>query len=365
MSVVEKYAIKMPLLNANEPRVTITKWHLDAGDRVDSGTVIATIETVKVTMDIVSDFSGYFFPVCPLNQEIIVGEAIAWILTENQPHMIKELTSSARDKSDVKVTEPALKLLSEHNLDLTHFKNKNVITKHDVLALLSLQINQQKKPVIDIACHPNAVLLYCAGNYAEVLYDAILEERKYQVAAFIDYSGNLTRNTIFNLPVYHPEQLQDIYNKGVRFIHINTNDFKKTEMIAEFSKKIGFKLLSIIHPKSAVAADAMLGENIYIGPQAVIGPGVKIGDFTKILNCASVAHHSAVGTYGQISDGARISGNVCVGNHCVIGLNAAINNHVTIGDHVIVVSMANVTQNIPDHAIWRHDGKIVAKKNAE
>src|SRR3990167_2130984 len=361
---VEKHAIKIPLLNANEPQALITKWYLQEGEWVDRGTVIATIESVKVTMDIEADFSGYFFPVCAANKEASVGDVIAWILTQNQPQCIQALQSTVCDSNDIKATAPALKLIAKNKLALADFKEKRFITEKDVMEFLVSKATYQRQSVADVIDVVNPMLLYCAGNYAEVLYDAVLETGQYQIVCFVDYSGLMTRDRMFDLPIYHPEQLEAIYQKGVKFIHINTNEPKKTQAVAEFAEKIGFQLVNIIHPKASVAANAKLGKNVYVGPNAVVGPSAIIGDFTKILNCASVAHHASVGSYVQVSDGARISGNVCVGNDCVIGLNVAINNHVKIGDHVIVVSMANVTQNVPSHSIWRHDGKIVEKKHA-
>src|SRR3990167_870927 len=362
--VIEKYAIKMPLLNANEPQALITKWYMKEGEWVNRDSVIANIESVKVTMDIEAGFSGYFFPVCAANKEASAGEVIAWILTKNEPQLMEALQSTMSNSGDIKATAPALKLITKNKLSLADFKEKKFITEKDVVDFLTSKTTQQRNPVADVVDSVNTMLLCCAGNYAEVLYDAVLESGQYQVVSFVDYSGQLTKDRMFDLPIYHPEQLEVIYHKGVKLIHINTNESKKTKTVAELAEKIGFQLINIVHPKASVAANAKLGKNVYVGPNAVVGPSAIIGDFTKILNCASVAHHASVGSYVQVSDGARISGNVCVGNDCVIGLNVAINNHVKIGDHVIVVSMANVTQNVPSHSIWRHDGKIVEKKHA-
>ena len=78
--------------NANESHVSIVKWHHEKGVWVHRGTVVATVETVKTTIEIETNNSGYFFPIYDLNSEVRVGETIAWILEKNQPDI---LSSSA------------------------------------------------------------------------------------------------------------------------------------------------------------------------------------------------------------------------------------------------------------------------------
>jgi UDP-3-O-[3-hydroxymyristoyl] glucosamine N-acyltransferase len=73
-----------------------------------------------------------------------------------------------------------------------------------------------------------------------------------------------------------------------------------------------------IHPLSAIAATAVLGRDVSIGPFVSIGEGAVIGDRTVVYP------NVTVGT------GARIGGD------CVVHSNVSIRERVTLGDRVVL-----------------------------
>ena len=73
-----------------------------------------------------------------------------------------------------------------------------------------------------------------------------------------------------------------------------------------------------IHPSAIVAASAVLGKNVAIGPRAILGERVKIGDETTI------------------GPGSVIGDDVAIGPHCRLDPNVTIYPGTTLGDRVIV-----------------------------
>lgn len=73
-----------------------------------------------------------------------------------------------------------------------------------------------------------------------------------------------------------------------------------------------------IHPAAVIAADAQVGENVFIGAFVCIGAG------------------SVVGAGTQIRAGAKIGDGVRVGENCVIHPNVFLEDGVTIGNRVIL-----------------------------
>ena len=96
----------------------------------------------------------------------------------------------------------------------------------------------------------------------------------------MDYSGVTSEDMIYKKPVITEDDMEDIFNKGTKYIHINTNKYELTKKIFEKAKKIGFKTISVIHPSAVISHNA-IGENVLIGPNSIIGNNVKLEIFQK------------------------------------------------------------------------------------
>lgn len=75
-----------------------------------------------------------------------------------------------------------------------------------------------------------------------------------------------------------------------------------------------------IHSSAVIAADAIIGKNVFIGPYVIIESGCNIGD-----NCV-------------------IKGHVSIGNHVTIGANTTLHPHVTVYDY------SEIGKNVSIHA---------------
>lgn len=73
-----------------------------------------------------------------------------------------------------------------------------------------------------------------------------------------------------------------------------------------------------IHPTSVIAADAKIGQDVFIGAFVCIGEGSVVGDRT------------------QVRAGAKLGDHVKVGSDCVIHPNVFLEDGVTIGRNVIL-----------------------------
>lgn len=80
-----------------------------------------------------------------------------------------------------------------------------------------------------------------------------------------------------------------------------------------------------VHPTAIVAADAVLGSGVSIGPYTVVGARSRIGDGTVILSHAAIGADVAIGAEGLIHAGVRI------GDRCEIGERAIVHPNTVIG----------------------------------
>lgn len=143
----------MPALGMAQETGTLIQWLKSAGDSVTKGEPLMEIETDKATVEIEAPASGILSGITAQAGDVIpVGQRIALILAPGEsdlktpPPSTPAVASSPKTDSTpmpVIATPLAVRLATEHNLDLTKIKPlSGQIRKEDVLAY----INTQNKP---------------------------------------------------------------------------------------------------------------------------------------------------------------------------------------------------------------------------
>ena len=170
-----------------------------------------------------------------------------------------------------------------------------------------------------------------------------------------------------------------------------------------------------IHATAIVAPDAVLGEDVEIGPYCVIGPGVEIGVRTRVGAHATIHCHTSVGAdnvihaFASIGDApqdkkyqgeptrleigdrnvirefvtlnrgttkdrgvttighdnlfmsySHVAHDCIVGNHCVLANCSTLGGHVVLGDWVIMGGFAGVHQfcKVGAHAFLANNAAV-------
>ncbi len=80
-----------------------------------------------------------------------------------------------------------------------------------------------------------------------------------------------------------------------------------------------------IHPTATVAADAVIGQDVEVGPHAVIESGAVLGDGVRIGAHTIVEQDARVGAH------TRFAPHVVFGHDCVIGERSMLHSGVVIG----------------------------------
>ncbi len=80
--MAEPYVIKMPKLSDTMTEGTVVTWEKQPGDKIERGTIIATVETDKAIMDVEVFREGYLSgPIVPTNSVVPVGQPIAYLVS--------------------------------------------------------------------------------------------------------------------------------------------------------------------------------------------------------------------------------------------------------------------------------------------
>jgi dihydrolipoamide dehydrogenase len=94
----------MPKLSDTMTEGTLVSWELNVGDKVERGSVIATVETDKAIMDVEVFREGYLSgPLVPVDSVVQVGEPIAYIVPETSDVRGGEVKVAAMPREAVTV----------------------------------------------------------------------------------------------------------------------------------------------------------------------------------------------------------------------------------------------------------------------
>jgi sugar O-acyltransferase (sialic acid O-acetyltransferase NeuD family) len=108
---------------------------------------------------------------------------------------------------------------------------------------------------------------------------------------------------------------------------------------------------SVVDPRSAVAADAVIGEGCFIGPFATVAPGASLGRHSVVRAGAHVSHDCAVGDFVFIGSNAVVSGWATLRDGAYVAPSAAIRDRCQVGRFAVVGLGAVVVRDVPDFAV--------------
>jgi sugar O-acyltransferase (sialic acid O-acetyltransferase NeuD family) len=104
---------------------------------------------------------------------------------------------------------------------------------------------------------------------------------------------------------------------------------------------------SLLHPFSAVAPSARVGDGVVICAGAVVNSAAIIGNNCIINTAASVDHDCTVGDHIHICPGVRLAGKVTIGARSMIGTGSIILPNLKIGAESIIGAGSLVNRDLP------------------
>lgn len=199
------------------------------------------------------------------------------------------------------------------------------------------------------------VIIIGAGRHSKVIVDIIQNEKKYEIAGFID--TNLPKGyKVLNYEVLgKEEEINNVINENEIFggiIAIGDNFIRKN-----VEKKIkllckGFKFINCIHPKSNIALNVSMGEGNVVMAGATINPYCEIGDHCIFNTNCSIDHDNRIANFVSIAPNAVTGGNVEVGEFSAIGIGATVIHNISIGNNCIIGASSLVNKATNSNSVY-------------
>ena len=127
----------------------------------------------------------------------------------------------------------------------------------------------------------------------------------------------------------------------------------------------GVEIVTAVHPRAFVAADASLGDGCQVLAFAAVAAAATLGRACIVNHNATVDHECSLGDGAHIAPGATLCGLVTIGVNSFIGAGAVVLPRIRIGRHTVVGAGAVVTRDLPDNVVaYGNPARIIRAHSA-
>lgn len=361
--------VLIPLLNPNEPEARVVSLAVSAGQRVDRGDLLCTLETTKSTAEVVAEASGYVVGLQVTEGQLVsAGETLCFLAAspgvkpvETGPEARSEQTLQTAETGKelpvgLRISQPALALARQVNFDLGKLPIGPLITEKMVRELMPVAGEQDQ---FASESDPNALVIYGGGGHAKTLIDLIRLLGYHHIEGILD-DGLAATETVMGVPVLGGgEVLPQLFKRGVRLAANAVGGIGNIQVRIKIFDRLagsGFHCPSLVHPSAFVEPSATISAGSQILSKAYVGSEAQIG-FGVIVNTGAVVSHDCImGDYANISPGALVAGAVHLGPGVLIGMGATINLGVRVGGNARIGNGATVKEDVPENTIVRAGG---------
>jgi sugar O-acyltransferase (sialic acid O-acetyltransferase NeuD family) len=349
-------SITIPLLNPNEPETLLSAIHVSEGQQVSKGDSICILETTKSTVELEADNSGYIIGLrYSQGQTIMAGDLLCYLSDSPEwtppdtDRSYKENDSLKNTPEGLRITQPALNLAREHNLNLEALPIGPLITEQDIQPRLKNAAGAgilQPESVFDAT----SIIIFGGGGHGKSLIDLLHALGSYQILGIVDDSLK-PGEEVMGVPVLGGgEVLPELYNQGT-YLAVNAvggiGNLQIRMDIFQRLAKARFVCPAVVHPTAVIEPSATLSPGVQIFSQAYIGSDARIGYGTIVNTGAIVSHDCVLGDFVNISPGAILAGMVQVDSGSLVGMGATINLEVKVGSRARIGNGATIKSEVP------------------
>lgn len=360
-------SILIPMLNTNESEALLTGLYIKNGQKVESGDILCTLETTKATEEMASEVSGFVVGLeMQAGQVVLSGDRLCYLADSPdwQPEDTTSVADSTRDElilpAGLRITQPALALARQHQLDLSQLKSELLVTESQIRRLVDQSIPREDEQYSQGAFDPTALIVYGGGGHGKSLIELIRAQNRYQIRGVID-DGIPAGSTITGVPVIGgSEKLAELYRNGVRqSVNAVGGIGNLASRISVFQRlqEHGFICPAVVHPTAYIESSANLADGVQVFPFAYVGSEAKIGYGTIVNTGVIVSHDCTIGEYSNLSPGAILAGEVQIGSNVLVGMGVTVNLRVKIGAGARIGNGATIKSDVPEKG-FVHAGTI-------
>jgi sugar O-acyltransferase (sialic acid O-acetyltransferase NeuD family) len=188
------------------------------------------------------------------------------------------------------------------------------------------------------------LMLIGAGGHASVVFEALCASGAQAHVQLRDDSPREPSPGFAGLPVSNPAVPTQVSTSSRAHVAVGNNEARR-RLCSEFAAR-GVQLVTVVHPRAAVAHTAHIADGVFLAAQCVVGPLARLGTGVILNHGAVVDHDCEVGEFTHIAPGAILGGGVQVGSDVLIGAGAVLLPGVKVGNGATVGAGSVVTRDV-------------------
>ena len=319
--------ITVPREIVNEDVVTVAEWQVANGDRVEPNKTVVIIETSKAVLEVEAEVGGYVEILYARGRQVEVGATIGFINSSpscenptkgdqgSSAEPLHLTTEGLEQRS--RFSAKAMKVIHDHNIELSVFAGHGLVREVDVLAYL----RQREVPQEDGQ-------VGARGEWGDVRASA-KERGRGTIWLVFNY---IWRTWFLGNMVRWAPRILILYLHRLRGVKIGKSCFIDPSAVVETA-----------HPENII-----IGCDVRIAAHAVVMTHIKPPHFLREEDLMPSSIEPVV-----------------LEDHCFIGVNAVIMPGVTVGKAAVVASGAVVVGNVPAFTLVAGNPAKVVKRFTE
>lgn len=191
------------------------------------------------------------------------------------------------------------------------------------------------------------IIVFGAGEFGELINNLVYHLKEFEIVAFMDDSTTRTKKTIDGIKILNSNDLLKFSedNNVDTAVSAIGNNYARSKKY-KFLKDSGFKMISLVHPKSLIDTKVEYGENVIIEMGTAIHTCSKIGNNVFLGGDALIGHHNLIGNHVLIGGNVSLGGSVIIEDYVSIGVGASIKPGIRIGKGSTVGVGAAVVKDV-------------------
>lgn len=196
------------------------------------------------------------------------------------------------------------------------------------------------------------IIIFGASSQGRVVSDILKENKNFEICGFVDNNEQLKGKIVDGIKVLGTSSiLNDLKKQGISGCIVAVGDNRDRYKVANELKQKGFHFINAIHPRAALATDALIGNNVTVSIGAIICVHAVIEDNVIVNSGAIVEHDNIIRNGAHIGPGVRLAGKVDVGERTFVGIGATVIQNIKIGKNSIIGAGAVVLKDVPDNVV--------------